>query len=76
MSAVSIRTDAPNVATTREWGRLSPRRSWEAAARKFAKNNGLAIVFRADDAAVIFSRVAGDVRKKTLPASKVNWRHG
>lgn len=45
---------APYVKTANEWKALSPRRSWKAGARRFAKTNMVAVVMRADDSAVTF----------------------
>lgn len=45
---------APFVKTVREWQSLSSRRSADAAARRFAKANMVAIVMRGDDSAVAY----------------------
>ena len=62
-----------NVKTTREWAFMSPRHSWEAAARVFALSHGDSVVFRADDSAIVFTKDGEKTRRKTIPAKRVRW---
>jgi len=45
---------APFVKTTREWAALAPRRSFDAAARAFARANMVAVIMMGDDSAVSY----------------------
>lgn len=60
---------APFVKTTREWAARSPRRSADAAARRFAREHMVAVILAPNDDAVIYlydvanDRVARTVEK-------------
>lgn len=45
---------ASYVKTVNEWKAHSPRRSWKAGARRYARANMAAVVMRGDDSAVSF----------------------
>lgn len=61
------------VKTSPEWAARSPRRSVDAAARRFARENMVAIIMRGDDSAVSYLfDVANDRIVKTVHRS-VEW---
>ncbi len=61
------------VKTAPEWAARSPRRSVDAAARRFARENMVAIVMRGDDSAVSYLYdVANDRIAKTTHRN-VEW---
>ena len=64
---------APFVKTSAEWAARSPRRSVDAAARRFARENMVAIIMRGDDSAVSYLYdVANDRISKTTHRN-VEW---
>lgn len=61
------------VKTVNEWAARSPRRSADAAARRFARENMVAIIMRGDDSAVSYLYdVANDRIAKTTHRN-VEW---
>jgi hypothetical protein len=71
--AVSFSRSANFVKSANEWRGMSRRKSFEGAAKAFARANMVAVVHRADDSAIgFFYDVANDrVARVTYPA--VEW---
>lgn len=65
---------ASYVKTANEWKAHSPRRSWKAGARRYAKANMAAVVMRGDDSAITFLYDVENNRIVEREWQNVEWR--
>ena len=64
---------APFVKTTREWAAMAPRRSVDRAAKRYARDNMVAIVMLANDDAVAYLYDVANDRVATKIVRKPEW---
>ena len=66
-----------NLLTVAEWRRFASvvgSSSWQAAARRYAQSQGGALVLRADDSLVVFTRLqSGKIRRQTYKPQAWGW---
>lgn len=68
-----------NLLTVQDWCRfmktVCPRMErWEAAAKRYAMTNGGALVMRADDTLIVFTRLSdGKIRKTCFKSGSWGW---
>lgn len=73
MEVVMFSRSAPFVKTTREWAALSPRRGVEGAAKRFARDNMVAVVMLSNDDAVMYLYDAANDRVATKIVRQPEW---
>lgn len=64
---------SPFVKTVNEWKARSPRRSADAAARRFARDNMVATIMHGDDSATLYLYDVANDRIATARYAKPEW---